>query len=409
MARVKSGSVKKTTTLLVTSVDLASADVTGVLAVANGGTGQGSYTDGQLLIGNTTGNTLTKATLTQGEGVLITNGAGSITVAQGYKSISAKTADYTLADTDKNTVLQFSAGAWTLSLPAAASLTTGLRVWVWNLGSLSSYTVTIDPNGSETIDSLTTMTLYRGEGVEIINTGSNWRTLAPKKYRCISENFDSTDVRPVASGDKSMALGAASTASNDYSFAMGQDSGGIGSAASGIGSLAVMGGAADALDSFASGPASTTRSNRGAWARASGKITTVGDTQIRDLVMRGQTTDATPKVLTTDNATVATANIIRMPNNSAYTFIIMVTGHRTDSVGTYASYIFQGLITRGANAASTTIRGTVSKTIVFETDSAYDCDVTADTTNGGGIVTVTGKAAHTVTWSARIMLSEATS
>jgi hypothetical protein len=53
----------------------------GTLAVANGGTGQTSYTDGQLLIGNSTGNTLTKATLTAGTGITITNAGGSITVA----------------------------------------------------------------------------------------------------------------------------------------------------------------------------------------------------------------------------------------------------------------------------------------------------------------------------------------
>jgi len=49
--------------------------------VANGGTGQTSYTDGQLLIGNSTGNTLTKASLTAGSGVTITPGAGSIQIA----------------------------------------------------------------------------------------------------------------------------------------------------------------------------------------------------------------------------------------------------------------------------------------------------------------------------------------
>jgi len=54
---------------------------TGTLPVANGGTGQTTYTDGQLLIGNTTGNTLTKATITAGTGISITNGAGSITIA----------------------------------------------------------------------------------------------------------------------------------------------------------------------------------------------------------------------------------------------------------------------------------------------------------------------------------------
>ncbi len=53
------------------------------IAVDKGGTGQTSYTNGQLLIGNTTGNTLTKTTLTAGTGVTITNGTGSITIATG--------------------------------------------------------------------------------------------------------------------------------------------------------------------------------------------------------------------------------------------------------------------------------------------------------------------------------------
>ena len=51
------------------------------IAAAKGGTGQTSYTNGQLLIGNTTGNTLTKATLTAGTNITITNGGGSIEIA----------------------------------------------------------------------------------------------------------------------------------------------------------------------------------------------------------------------------------------------------------------------------------------------------------------------------------------
>jgi hypothetical protein len=56
--------------------------VSGTLSVTNGGTGQtNSFTNGDLLIGNTTGGTLTKAKLTAGTGITITNGAGSITIA----------------------------------------------------------------------------------------------------------------------------------------------------------------------------------------------------------------------------------------------------------------------------------------------------------------------------------------
>jgi len=61
-----------TTTILTTNA---------AVTVGQGGTGQTTYTDGQLLIGNSTGNTLTKTTLTAGAGVSITNGSGSISIA----------------------------------------------------------------------------------------------------------------------------------------------------------------------------------------------------------------------------------------------------------------------------------------------------------------------------------------
>jgi hypothetical protein len=60
---------------------LSSLTLGSALPVASGGTGQTTYTNGQLLIGNTTGNTLTKATLSAGSGINITNGAGTITIA----------------------------------------------------------------------------------------------------------------------------------------------------------------------------------------------------------------------------------------------------------------------------------------------------------------------------------------
>ena len=62
------------------------------VAVDQGGTGQTSYTNGQLLIGNTTGNTLTKATLTAGSNITITEGAGSISIASASGGDPAGTA-----------------------------------------------------------------------------------------------------------------------------------------------------------------------------------------------------------------------------------------------------------------------------------------------------------------------------
>ena len=90
--------------------------VTGTLPVANGGTNQTTYTNGQLLIGNTTGNTLTKSTLTAGSGVTITNGSGAITIAAAAGQIQ--------------TELFVGPGTWTC--PAS---TTQVRVWVVGGGS----------------------------------------------------------------------------------------------------------------------------------------------------------------------------------------------------------------------------------------------------------------------------------
>jgi hypothetical protein len=66
------------------NVKITGGEISGLdspLPVASGGSGQSSFTDGQLLIGNSTGNTLTKSTLTPGANITITNAAGAITIA----------------------------------------------------------------------------------------------------------------------------------------------------------------------------------------------------------------------------------------------------------------------------------------------------------------------------------------
>jgi hypothetical protein len=57
------------------------ANVTGTVAVANGGTGQTTYTNGQLLIGNSATGGLNKAGITAGSGISVTTGNGTITIA----------------------------------------------------------------------------------------------------------------------------------------------------------------------------------------------------------------------------------------------------------------------------------------------------------------------------------------
>lgn len=104
--------VSSSATLLGNSVNLANAEVTGTLPVANGGTGATSLTDGGVLFGGGTGAVTASAVLTNGQlligdgttaptvaaltagaGVTITNGAGSITVAANSLENSTPTAN----------------------------------------------------------------------------------------------------------------------------------------------------------------------------------------------------------------------------------------------------------------------------------------------------------------------------
>ena len=134
-----------------------------------------------------------------------------------------------------------------------------------------------------------------------------------------------------------------------------------------------------------------------------------GATQSALLLLGRQTTDATATVLCSDSSAAGTTNQVILPNNSAYHFkgsvIATVTGG-----GNTASWEFKGAIKRGVNAASTAIVSTVIKDVVaYDAGaSAWDVTFTADTTNGGLKVEVTGAAATTIRWVARLETTEVT-
>jgi len=102
--------------------------------------------------------------------------ASATTVALAGKEVksvyAAKSANYTAVAADDNAVLRFTSAA-TLSLAAAATLGTSWRVTVVANGGA----VTIDPNGSETINGLTTMIVPNGTSAEVICSGSAFFTV----------------------------------------------------------------------------------------------------------------------------------------------------------------------------------------------------------------------------------------
>ena len=204
----------------------------------------------------------------------------------GNLQIKNITAAYTVSPSDSNFILNCTSGVFTIAMPSASSFPSGFNCVIWNSSLTTADAITIDPNGTETIDGKTTIILRRGEGTQIICDGSNWQTGNKKTMRNYTENSPSTATRPIASGDASIAIGqgavanafgttsiginsnstsayafatSLSTAGASYSAAIGLNSGANGAqTATGLGAMALGGSYASGDDSFAAAIANNT-------------------------------------------------------------------------------------------------------------------------------------------------------
>ena len=234
-----------------------------------------------------------------------------------------------------------------------------------------------------------------------------------------SGNTASVDFSAVVGGSSNTASGlyssvvggSSNTASGNYSIV----AGGTAGTASGPFSV-ILGGAANTANALVSvvvgGNSATTRSIVGNFVYSSSDgpiVQSSGRQQLATLLLGRQTTDATATVLRSNSSAASTTNQVILPNNSAYTFqgtcIANVTGG-----GTTSGWKFEGVIKRGATAASTTLVAAVTPTVIAQDVGAvtWVLAITADTTNGGIAVTVTGQAATTIRWVAKIETTEVT-
>ena len=137
--------------------------------------------------------------------------------------------------------------------------------------------------------------------------------------------------------------------------------------------------------------------------------TTAGGSQSALLVLGVQTTDATATVLRSDTSAASGTNQVTLPNNSAYYFRGEVIAGVTGAGDTKGWYI-EGVIKRGANAASTAIVGAATVTSLYADAGAatWAVTATANTTLGCLKIEVTGAAATTIRWVCQIRTTEMT-
>jgi len=252
-----------------------------------------------------------------------------------------------------------------------------------------------------------------------------YRAVALSSSSATANHAISAGANATASGANSVCLGGQNaTASGSGAVCIGNGTssgsssavvGGSSNTASGS-SAAAIGGSSNTADSAVSivigGTGGTARSIVGNFVTpaSNGPIASSGGRhQLATLLLAKQTTDATATVLTSNNSGGGTTNQVILPNNSAYTFqgtcIANVTGG-----GATSGWKFEGVIKRGANAASTTLVAAVTPTVIAQDVGAvtWVLAVTADTTSGGIAVTVTGQAATTIRWVVQIETTEVT-
>ncbi len=209
----------------ISNINLGS-QVTSTLPVANGGTGESSYTDGQLLIGNTSGNTLTKASLTAGSNITITPGGGSITIAASSSASPAYTyvsQTSTLNPAVLSNSYNLSGASFNITLPdATAGGAAGKDIVFKHYGTsltqvycfLTTSSQTINGPGG-TVASGNYCMYTNGERLVLEDDGANWQV---KVHDTVSAEVDAGALVVSASSAHSFTISSASiTAGTTYS------------------------------------------------------------------------------------------------------------------------------------------------------------------------------------------------
>jgi len=230
----------------------------------------------------------------------------------------------------------------------------------------------------------------------------------------IGKQVKATATQSLALVDNSTASGQSSVAIGSYATASATSAVALGSAIASANYSVAIGGGGTTGKATASGKNSIALGDNakaveiGKFAFASnGGFDNSSNTQLGLLVLRSDTTDATAEALTSDNSTASTNNQIILPNNSAYAFHGTIVARQQASGGTAsAAWKIEGLIRREGSAGTTVLVN--SATTVLDNTPSWGMALSADTTNGGLKIEVTGAASTNIRWVATIHTSEVT-
>jgi len=153
------------------------------------------------------------------------------------------------------------------------------------------------------------------------------------------------------------------------------------------------------------GRGATTR-NKNANIYSNGVFSIEGDAQVGFYILRRQISSSILTPLTIDGLNDSVTNEIILPTGSAFSFKILVTA-KAASTNNEGAWEFNGIISRGADAASTEIKK-VNKTKIWSSQADYDVNIVADTAYGGLRVVAKGANSDPVRFLAKVETVEIT-
>lgn len=115
-----------------------------------------------------------------------------------YEGFRTKTASYTVTTDDQSRIFKMS-GTSTLTLPSASSVGEGWGIVV----KVTADTTTIDPDGSETINGVSSLSCYKGTILTLVSNGTNFEatgelfTLTANHTISVAREFDFAHNMPV--------------------------------------------------------------------------------------------------------------------------------------------------------------------------------------------------------------------
>jgi hypothetical protein len=309
-----------------------------------------------------------------------------------------------------------------------------------NASGLTGFTsalTTAAPNATVNVSSLTSSAVSTNADVALVAKGTgatlaqvpDSATAGGNKRGTYATDFQKlrNSSNQVASGSNSVIVGGQDNiASQPFATVVGGQSSNAGGIYTFIGSgffcnasssySAVLTGASNTASGDSStvfgGRQGTTRNIIGSVVASSVQPITAsaGVSQLAMMILGRETTNATATPLTSNSFSFgSTTNQVILPNNSAY-YVRGSIIATVNSGGNTKSWDFIATIKRGASAAATSIVGAVILNTIAQDAgaSSWGVAITADTTNGGLAVTVTGQLSTTIRWVCRTETTEVT-